>query len=123
MNTKITSLLLTCLALLSSPVMGEITYLGDRNAGPKPILMPNGSYRALYNSMNNGEVTAIRPGAIIKYGLPTPVRFDGKAYWQIDVTYKNYTVGGSILIGEARALVRDGRVVAWTDRKGGRLVP
>lgn len=127
MNSKITALsvlVFTSLALLASPAVAlPITYLSDMNPGPKPVLMVNGSYRALYNSMNRGEVTSIRPGAIISYGVPTPVHFEGKAYWQIDVTYKNYTVGGSYLIGTGRALVRDGQVVAWTDRKGGRRIP
>lgn len=127
MNTKITAisaLLFSCLALLTAPVMGEAnTYFSDRDPGPKPRLALNGSYHALYNSMNNGEVHSIRPGAVISYGQPMVTSYQGKSYWEIDVTYKNYAAGGSILIGQARALVRNGTVLYWLAPKGDRRIP
>lgn len=95
----------------------------DCPAGAKPGTTPFGSYAALDLSMRNGQVTTINPDTVVSYGRPALIRFQGRDYWQIPVTYRHRIFGNGVIISEARALVRYGQVEHWVFRKSGIRVP
>jgi hypothetical protein len=95
----------------------------DGRAGPKPGTAPDGSYVALNQSMASGYVTTINPDSVVSYGNPRIVRFQGRQYWQIPVTYRHRTYGNGQIISHARALVRNSRVEYWVFNKSAIAVP
>lgn len=115
----------TTIALLSL-VVATCSFAGSDNAitassapppdmvfaGAKPVRSFLGGYPVLTRSIRNGN-TSIDLANVKSYGNPTPELFQGQMYWSVPVTYYKQTHANGFHIVEARALVKDDRVVHW----------
>ena len=115
----------TTIALLSL-VVAACSFAGSENAtnaasapppdlvyaGAKPIRSFLGGYPVLTRSIRSGH-TSIDLDSIRSYGNPTPEFFQGQIYWSVPVTYTRRTHLNGYHVVDARALVKDDRVIHW----------
>jgi len=127
MNTKLAVTLMLSgafgLFTLTASARPDMIINSDGVAGRRPGNTFAGTYSALDESMRAGSVTSINEENVVRYGQPRLVMYEGEAYWQVPVTYRERTYGNGVIISEARALVRNGRVEHWLFRKSAIRVP
>lgn len=82
-----------------------------------PLRNPDGGYDLLLTSMRSGDVTDIKPHKIRRWSSPQPHTIDGQPTWVVSVFYETVAFCGPV-DAEARAHVRNGRLVRWVYPSG-----
>lgn len=78
----------------------------------KPLPDSAGAYPILLSSMNAGEVTEVSSKNVLRWHTPVLRDIEGTPTWCVDVDFKATVFCGE-LDATARALVRNGKVIAW----------
>lgn len=88
----------------------------------RPVRAADGSYPLLLTSIRRGQVTDIKPSAIISWGEPVVTQIQGKTGYAVKISYNADTIFGPQAV-DAQALVVNGQVQGWFYTGSGEEVP
>lgn len=128
LKTYFLPLVLVTFASLAALARAESPYssVGHNSAaGLRPARDLRGRYPLLLNSMHKGEVPSINPHNVTRYGSAYIGAYNNRLYWMVPVEYGKlvppardfYSRGYGMVMTEAIACVRNGRVEHWIYKK------
>lgn len=123
MNFKSSLQVLFMIALAAFPAVGHAAppVTPEALVGAKPAKDFRGRYPALVKSMMSGQARSITLGNVYKYGRPQLGSYNNQLYWMVPVEYArlvspgndDHARGYGMIMGDALACVRHGRVEFW----------